>query len=185
MKAAVHNPSLGVVANNDGAIRESGGGGTYSPETNPHHQIARIIANLADQSDADNFPTTIRIGSNEVYGIESLPYFSEIFFKARFRRPNGEEPFDSANGTLYCYFELWNPHQGPIPSDGPSQVRIRSNSGARVMMSYAESSPGHRLYNDRLWWESKRAEPPVPHHENHFAELGQLPGQPAVGGQLH
>ncbi len=138
MKAAVHNPSLGVAANNDGAIKESGGGGTYSPETNPHHQIARIIANLADQSDADNFPTTIRIGSNEVYGIESLPYFSEIFFKARFRRPNGEQPFDSANGTLYCYFELWNPHQGPIPSDGPSQVRIRSNSGARVMMSYAQ-----------------------------------------------
>lgn len=134
VKAAITNGSLGAKAGNttNSLVREIGGS-DYSPEANVHHQIARIIANIADQFDSDNYPTTIRMGSTDVYGIESLPYFSEIFFKARF--PTG---FSSGTGTLYCYFELWNPHQGSIPATGPGRVRIRMNSDARIMISYVQ-----------------------------------------------
>ncbi len=139
MKAAIVNQSLGVAAQNTGLVYETGPPGTtYSPESNVHHQVARLIANMADQTDVDNYPTTIRVGATEVYGIESLPYFSEIFFKAHF--PAG---FPGASGALYAYFELWNPHQGTIPAAGPVQARIVANADARVTMNYIQiGSPG-------------------------------------------
>lgn len=134
VKAAMDDRSLGVVLQNNGLVSELGGS-VYSPESNVHQQVARIIANIADQYDADNYPTTIQMGSNPVYGIESLPYFSEMLFKAHF--PSG---FSGGTGALYTYFELWNPHQGPIPSNGPTELRIRTNPDARVTMNYIQIS---------------------------------------------
>jgi hypothetical protein len=137
VKAAIANPSLGVKAeNNANNLVHETGSTNYTPEQNVQHQIARIIANMIDQYDSDNYPTTIEIGSNAVYGIESLPYFSEMLWKAHF--PAGFNfPVGTANpGAIYAYFELWNPHQGVIPATGPSNIRIVVNNSARMAVNY-------------------------------------------------
>ena len=43
------------------------------------NQVIRIAANIIDQYDADNYPTTIKFNGIDFYGIEDLPYFSEMF----------------------------------------------------------------------------------------------------------
>ncbi|MEI6073835.1 MAG: hypothetical protein WCS31_18790, partial [Verrucomicrobiae bacterium] len=62
VKAAIANGSLGAYCANNGQFYQTTGGGGYTPETNIHHQVARIIANMIDQYDADNYPTTIVLG---------------------------------------------------------------------------------------------------------------------------
>lgn len=138
VKAAVVDGSLGVLnaeSTNTGSmqIRDQGGGATYPPETNVHHQVARIIANMIDQYDADSYPTTITLGNNvtadpSVYGIESLPYFSRVMFKAHY--PSGTFT-NAAGASLRFYFELWNPHQNVGGGSTPANVRIVVNPNAQ------------------------------------------------------
>lgn len=113
------------------------GSDIYTPETNVDQQVARIVANLIDQSDTDNYPTTIIMGSNPVgntvYGIESLPYFADWLLRIKF--PSGN--MENITGALVqTRFKLWNPHQGTPPSKGPTQIRVRVNPEAKYGFSY-------------------------------------------------
>lgn len=114
-------------------------------DMNADLQIIRIGANLIDQWDADSFPTTIRVNTVGFYGIEDLPYLSEISFKIHrstdiTRTASGSMPsirdVEQNPGAKYeqwMLFELWNPHQpSPNPSPNslrPNAIRVRVPSG--------------------------------------------------------
>lgn len=161
VKGSIINGSLGGFLGNSGAIQEAGNS-SYTAERNVQHHVARIIANMADQYDADNYPTTVIMGTaanRAVFGIESLPYFSEIYVKLHL--PGGFTGTTAANpGTLYVYPELWNPHQGPIPSEGPTRVRVRMNAGAGVNLFYTTFPfAGYQQTRDDTWYGTFRPFP--------------------------
>jgi len=145
VKGAIANGSLGAFCINNGMFYDSGGA-VYSPETNVHQQVARIIANMIDQYDADNYPTTIVLGANPVantvHGIEHLPYFSEIFIKIYYP---SKDLSNNADAEGHMYFELWDPHQGaastapPCPGlTGPAvpAVRVMPTAKSRFFLDY-------------------------------------------------
>ncbi len=117
------------------------GSDEYTPETNVDQQVARIVANLIDQSDADNYPTTIIMGSNPVgntvYGIENLPYFADWLLRIKFPSGNME---NITGAVAQMRFRLWNPHQGTVPGKGPTQVRVRVNPEGKYGFSYFAGS---------------------------------------------
>jgi hypothetical protein len=153
---AIANGSLGVYEPDSTNInvpimniRDSAGGSTpYSAEANPSHQVARIIANMIDQYDTDNYPTTIITGSNPVantvYGIEHLPYFSELLLNTCF--PNGVA--DKTGATFSLYFKLWDPHRGPVPAKGPANVRIVITHAGSYNIKYVGGSGDQSCYNN-------------------------------------
>lgn len=155
-KAAILNGSLGVnesKSTNVGnvTIKEvvgtgwnaGAGGTTYTPETDVHLQVARLIANMIDQTDRDDYPTTITLASldnHQVYGIEDLPYFSELKVKGYF--PDGTAMQVTAGAFVGIVFELWNPHKAD-PShtyDGPVNLRIVVNDGAQYLIRYRQET---------------------------------------------
>ena len=142
VKAAIANGSLGAYCANNGQFYQTTGGGGYTPETNIHHQVARIIANMIDQYDADNYPTTIVLGANPVantvHGIEHLPYFSEIFIKIYYP---SHDLSNKAGAEGHFYFELWDPHQGAAPANSPARVRVMPTPESRFYIDYV------RLYH--------------------------------------
>lgn len=96
-------------------------------------QILRIGANIIDQWDSDSYPTTISFTStaltNDVCGIEDLPYINEFLF--RNSGPGTLVDPTQKNDFSIC-FELWNPHQALTTNTGtyPTTFRISPlNSG--------------------------------------------------------
>ncbi len=144
VKAAITNGSLGAYLQDNGVIRSSTSNVTttttpYPPEQNIDQQVARIISNIIDQYGSDNYPTTIQMGSNPVsntvYGIKSLPYFSEMLIKAYYPSLT----FNNVTGAnFYIYFQLWNPHRNTIPSVGPSDVQIVEDTQGKYLFNYVE-----------------------------------------------
>lgn len=160
IKAAIANGSLGVneakSTNTTNTIRQLGGGSAYLPETNIHHQVARIVANMIDQYDADNYPTTIVMGSNAVantvYGIENLPYFSELLLKVLYPAPFATAATPGTlPGHFRMYFELWNPHQGTPPANSPNNIRIVVNPEARFEFTYLRHAGGTGTGLGSVW----------------------------------
>lgn len=160
LKAAITIGSLGVdeekskssAASSNPQVREVGSD-AYTPETNIDHHVARIVANMIDQTDADNFPTTIVLGNNpitdvNVYGIENLPYFADWLIRLKYPSGNLE---DVANAVAQMRFKLWNPHQGTPPATGPSQIRVIVNPEAEYGFYYfAPGTTPHRsVWTDR------------------------------------
>lgn len=104
-------------------------------------QILQIGANIIDQWDSDNIPTTVRypVGVSlqplEVYGTENIPYFAQLGAMPY-------RPFYNGNDTTYAnffqiweVFSVWNPHQNTIdPATQATSYRIRPLSGT---FSYA------------------------------------------------
>jgi hypothetical protein len=93
----------------------------------PKYQVARIVANLIDQADADSFPTALRLNDEVVWGIEDLPYINGIgMFAARPPAGNAVTPNDNSRHIhQWALFSLWNPHAiGSSPS-GPAPVTLR------------------------------------------------------------
>ncbi len=115
LQAGILSGSLGRVGRADNITKA-----LLDNDSSTTQQIIRIGANLIDQWDADDYPTTITFNSSDFYGIEDLPYINEVFVRA-----NGSATRTAAmiaNGVpatlpsyppynLYLYFELWNPHQ--------------------------------------------------------------------------
>ncbi len=95
-------------------------------------QLLRIGANIIDQWDADNYPTTITLippgssatDANSVYGIEDLPYLNKFLFTLS-GPGNYTTPYTQQNIFKYC-FNLWNPHQALASNTGayPTQFQI-------------------------------------------------------------
>lgn len=126
----------------NGALGRFGGNGmtTNTLDRWQNHQVMQIGANIIDQYDADDIPTTIRFqfgeGTNEVYGVENLPYPSEMLHTTH--RPQ-DEPDRTAGWLL---FELWNPHRNAAQApQGIEDIRVYAVEGA----------PETRVWNDANW----------------------------------
>jgi Tfp pilus assembly protein PilX len=114
------------------------------------NQVVRIAANIIDQHDADNFPTTIRCNNKDFYGIEDLPYFSQLFVQYTTNKGTSftYKAGDKFVMNVYHYFQLWNPHQAPPtpPAAGlsPTAMQIRADSGSVILatvFNYDGSGP--------------------------------------------
>jgi hypothetical protein len=80
-------------------------------DSNRYYQILQIGANIIDQWDSDDYPTSIEFPMGNpgeyysVHGIENLPYFNNITFNAY--RPEGEPD----RFQIWALFDVWNPHR--------------------------------------------------------------------------
>ncbi len=128
LQAALAQGSLGK-----GNVRGDLLNGSYSLTSSPAFvdpdarvtlQTLRIGANLIDQWDTDNYPTTITATStgDSVYGIEDLPYLNEFLFRFI---GNGSTATSSTYAACIA-FELWNPHQLLASNTGtyPAELQI-------------------------------------------------------------
>ncbi|MEM6821605.1 MAG: hypothetical protein AAF558_06670, partial [Verrucomicrobiota bacterium] len=100
-------------------------GTVFVRDQDPHHHVLAIGANVIDQYDGDSFPTEIRHSFDPggaysaVYGIENLPYISQVIRYARAR--------DADTIGAWWVIDVWNPHRNDAASDllaGPSQFRV-------------------------------------------------------------
>lgn len=119
--------------------------GFASSESNIYHQIMRIGAAVIDQADIDSYPTVVEFqdtsgSSFQFYGIENLPYFSEIYHKLY--NPSTIPSHDPTTAPAplpptatptqtFIFFELWNPHRPKVTAGAtPSNVQIFVNPEA-------------------------------------------------------
>lgn len=93
-------------------------------------QIIQIGANIIDQWDTDDTPTTLRYPSGDIgawedrYGIENLPYLNNILFVPHFPVYNRDQ------FQLWAVFDVWNPHQNATAApQGITQLRIKATKG--------------------------------------------------------
>lgn len=106
-------------------------------------QIMQIGANIIDQWDGDDTPTCIQypsMNSGELlsfYGIENLPYISQIGLVGY--RPS----YDPDKFQIWAIFDVWNPHQNartlPVGVDAFRIVPL-SGSGSGFCTYYLEGS---------------------------------------------
>ena len=113
----------------------------------PQLQIMQIGANIIDQWDGNDLPTTLVYPSGLpsepffVYGTENLPYVSQIGLVG-WRPPDDRDLFQ-----VWAVFDVWNPHQnaGTAPV-GISEFRIVPLGGAgRVILRYSIASSPYSL----------------------------------------
>jgi hypothetical protein len=122
----------------DGSLGQDTGGGvtggaTIFPDihmSNKAHHILSIGAAIMDQADPDSIPTRIQFKPTiatiwrAAYGVESLPYITQIY------PIGGISPADSTKWATYLLFQLWNPHiAGAALSPAAPQLRIRVDGG--------------------------------------------------------
>jgi len=134
---------------------------TYSSESlrdaDPTLQIIQIGANIIDQWDANDVPTCIQYPKTAVdywslYGIENLPYISQIGLVG-WRPTDDRELFQ-----VWAVFDVWNPHQNAktlpngvdgfriVPTAGAGRINIyyytSANSTAAVALRGAQAAGG-------------------------------------------
>lgn len=119
-------------------------------------QILQIGANIMDQWDSDDIPTTLLFPSGdsadpwlEVYGTENLPYLHQFALVPH--RP-GHDP---DRFQLWAIFDLWNPHQNAQnPPSGIENLRVKPVAGQfhnlRIFYDLLDYDP--RWRGDRHWW---------------------------------
>lgn len=118
LQAAIVTGSLGKYAKNSVTMDRA-------RDSLRNLQVLQIGANIIDQWDSDDIPTTMRYPSGEVdemvevYGIENLPYFHQFaYFPYR-------PPYDRDRMQLWVAFAVWNPHQNALaPPEGIEALRI-------------------------------------------------------------
>lgn len=156
LKASIDPASLGQTGGSTNRKFQSVGSGAskilatgekVAWELSKDLHIARIGANIIDQSDPDSIPTGIRtrfsrvgpaLGTSEFdsFGQENLPSLNEVIATA-YRPNNGPKLYG------YLQFELWNPNQTAYeaPARQPkgytgnpiTQMRVGTTSGAVYM----------------------------------------------------
>jgi Tfp pilus assembly protein PilX len=134
---------------------------TYTTESlrdaDPTLQIIQIGANIIDQWDANDVPTSIQYPKTAVdnwslYGIENLPYINQIGLV-------GWRPTDDRDlFQVWALFDVWNPHQNAktlpngvdgfriVPTAGAGRVNLyyytTANSTAAVTLRGSQSAGG-------------------------------------------
>jgi len=141
LQAAINSGSLGVAAQGDSVATYN----SYSAlgkeqDMNFYRHVLQIGANVIDQYDEDDFPTEIAMQTGaataSVYGVENLPYLSEIF--SAVYRP-AALPRTKVRG--YLQFELWNPHQNAITA-GSQELRVALTGGSMRLSASARTLDG-------------------------------------------
>lgn len=125
LQAAILTGSLGSANNSDAAtaIRSA------FLDQNIFYQTIQIGANIIDQFDEDDWPTTIIFDDVPIHGVENLPGFYS--FPAVVLRP--PEGFADQNETQdyimgWYQFGLWNPHQNATDA-APHRLRVHAVAG--------------------------------------------------------
>lgn len=101
-------------------------------------QVLQIGANIIDQWDSKDIPTTIiapfTARTNqlaEVTGVENLPYINQVNLV-----PWRPAHFDRKRFQLWALFDLWNPHQNaktiPLGCDGLRIIATEGQASTRV-----------------------------------------------------
>jgi len=151
LKAGILNGSLAMrSANINLAIIQTN-------ELNEDSHIIQIGANIIDQNDSDDFPTTIRFTTpnftrsgntytivglipTDLYGIENLPYLSELRFRSYRTDPMLLGLWDRFNGAMLV--ELWNPHRNASTNSVPSlRIRLTSSGFPRQQIGTGSHDP--------------------------------------------
>lgn len=129
IQAGILAGSVGKAGGRGDVLNSSWGYNTSTfddPDGKATLQLLRIGANIIDQWDTDNFPTTISLPAtgDSVYGIEDLPYINKLLFTASGPRAV-VPPFDQVFNYSIA-FQLWNPHQAISSNTGayPSAIRL-------------------------------------------------------------
>jgi hypothetical protein len=117
------------------------GGANVFPDihmNNKDHHVLSIGAAIIDQADPDSVPTRIQfkppgaIGTNwwTAYGIESLPYVTQIYPISGFSPATG----NTTRWATYLLFQLSNPHNnnGLVLSPAAPPVRLRVDGNAAL-----------------------------------------------------
>ncbi len=104
------------------------------PDAKKTLQLLRIGANIIDQWDSDNYPTTITYTPTGdcVYGIEDLPYIDKFVCRVTGTSVNYSLPY-----TFSCGFVLWNPHQLLASNTGayPSAFQLSPVSDSKSIQN--------------------------------------------------
>jgi hypothetical protein len=128
LKAGILAGSLGAMGRGDGMTTQiyrdtDNTGKLYiDPDWMPDGQIIQIGANIIDQSDADDYPTTITFNGIDYHGVENLPYIQQMFSAAYFI---GQNISIGHPANIYTYFRLWNPHQPPAQASTKSPATLK------------------------------------------------------------
>jgi len=137
LQAVIYTGSLGKIAPDTWTFEED-------EDKLQNLQVMQIGANIIDQADAKDRPTTIEYPTGNfdefftVYGIENLPYISQIGVV-------GWRPTDNRDlFQAWAVFDVWNPHQNAAtPPVGVDGFRILPISGrGDVRLSYYLYIPG-------------------------------------------
>lgn len=125
LKAVILNGSVGLGSGsaNTFVVAEAK---YYSNPVSSDYQTIQIGANIMDQWDSNNVPTFINFGSNEVAGIENLPYLNKLVFKP-YWKTTVVKGVTSYQFDAWLLPSLWNPHQNAPPAT--QQVRIAITAG--------------------------------------------------------
>jgi hypothetical protein len=133
LRATILDGSLGQYTNIPPAAGGVTGGNVFPDVhmSNKDHHVVSIGAAIIDQADPDSIPTRIQFkppaatGTNwwTAYGIESLPYITQIY------PISGISPANPSQWATYLLFQLANPHNGPGLSIAAPQVRLRVDGG--------------------------------------------------------
>lgn len=118
---------------------------SQSRDVNKDIQILQIGANLIDQADPDSWPTPIRFGTTDIFGVEDLPYFYAIF-NFYYRPLTGNNATRDTMGNWFVPV-LWNPHQAPLTPSGVSSFRI-------VATGKTEPRLGASIDEDMVSWQN-------------------------------
>jgi hypothetical protein len=156
LKAGILSGSLGMTGRGDGlgpaglAFLKTAGLGSpvTDPDASVDGQIIQIGANIIDQWDADDYPTTITypfVTGTDYYGVEDLPYISQIYVTHNATATTDPQ---ISPPSAYLYFKLWNPHQPPATANPhmPPMLRIAALAGpptASVGMYSNPANPGN------------------------------------------
>ncbi len=136
LRAAILDGSLGQ--NTGGGVTGTvTGGPAVFPDihmSNKAHHILSIAASIIDQADPDSVPTRLQFKPITAatwwtgYGVESLPYVSEVYPISGFSPAAG----NTTKWATYLLFQLSNPHNGPALSPAAPRVRLRVDGNIGV-----------------------------------------------------
>ena len=98
----------------------------YQQPSSSDTQIIRIGANIIDQWDGDKNPTFINFGTNEIAGVENLPFLSKIIFQPQWKT--------NTQFTAWLVPTFWTPAQngtrvGPQTPTNIPAIRFVMTSG--------------------------------------------------------
>jgi hypothetical protein len=126
LKAGILSGSLGIVGRGDDIGRATYGRIQFmDPDAMTDGQIIQIGANIMDQWDADDYPTTITWPQNGIdyYGVENLPYLEQIYATYTQR---GKNPMTAQEVPIISMcFQLWNPHQQPVTASTSPVAQLK------------------------------------------------------------
>ena len=116
--------------------------GGVNLDKSPTNQVIQIGANIMDQYDTDSYPTAITLGTQTFYGLECLPYMTQIYNVVWTSDPANVPP------SFWYQPKIWNPQVAVSSTAVPASLRFRvvKASGADPYVVFADQPPVGTAY---------------------------------------